>query len=378
MKFLIYNYLELDELPPAITLLKILLEQGHEITYISAYDNSEYADLLKGKIKFYSILPMKKDENIVEGNSLLSKIRRTLQYMYRARKIMYSGCSLKKFYSDDAQLWVLHGYTAQKLGKILFKYPYWLTWYELDHGIFQNSENFIKDMLINAQKVIVPEYCRAHILNATLKLKEFPYIISNKPYEYKLEFNQESEDIIDRLKKFHEEGKKIVLYSGIFLPERKLDTIIEALSDVDNVCLVFMGRESDYLHELQEKYPTRFTYLGFIKPPYHLEVQKYCDIGILTYVADSGSINPIFCAPNKIFEYARLGMPTLCNDIPGLKYTVETSNMGYCCDINDKNSIREKINLIIKNYNELSKNSIEFYKNTDVSSEVSGLLYEKK
>lgn len=103
-----------------------------------------------------------------------------------------------------------------------------------------------------------------------------------------------------------------------------------------------MGRESDYLHELQKEYPNGFEYLGFIKPPHHLAIQKYCDIGILTYVSDTGSINPIFCAPNKIFEYARLGMPMLCNDIPGLKYTVESSDMGYCCDINDTDDIQKK------------------------------------
>lgn len=294
MKFLIYNYLDLDELPPAITLLKILLEQGHEVKYISAYDNSEYADILKGNIEFRSVLPMKKGENIVEGDSLLKKIYRTCQYIYRARKIKYSGYSIKKNYKDDMQLWILHGYTASQLGKRLFNYSYWLTWYELEHSIFQRKNNFIKKMLVNAQKVIVPEYCRAHILNATLKLKEFPHIISNKPYEYVLDTRSENKDVIKRLKKIHEQGKKIILYSGIFLSERKLDTIIQALSNNEKVRLVLMGRESDYLHELQKKYKDGFEYLGFTKPPYHLEVQKYCDIGILTYVADCGSINPIF------------------------------------------------------------------------------------
>lgn len=228
-------------MPPAITLLKILLEQGHEIVYISAYDNSEYADILKGNIEFRSILPMKKDANIVEGNSLFSKIRRTCQYIYRARRIKYSGYFIKNNYSDDMQLWILHGYTASNLGKPLFKYSYWLTWYELDHSIFQYKDNFIKDMLVNAEKVVVPEYCRAHILNSTLKLKEFPHIISNKPYEYTLDVNEESTNVIQELIKISRTGKKIILYSGIFLPERKLDTIIQALLDNNKVQLVSYG-----------------------------------------------------------------------------------------------------------------------------------------
>ena len=86
--------------------------------------------------------------------------------------------------------------------------------------------------------------------------------------------------------------------------------------------MVLAGRESDYLKELLIKYPD-VKYLGFTVPPKHLSIVKLADIGILTYVADSGSINPVFCAPNKIWEYAKYGIPMLCNDIPGLKYTVE-------------------------------------------------------
>lgn len=68
----------------------------------------------------------------------------------------------------------------------------------------------------------------------------------------------------------------------------------------------------------------------------------------------------------------------LCNDIPGLKYSVENSKMGYCCDINNASDIQKKVDLILYNYDELSKNAIKFNAQTNVSREVEELLYEQK
>ncbi len=107
------------------------------------------------------------------------------------------------------------------------------------------------------------------------------------------------------------------------------------------VCNCVNGGCSPYLLELLEQFPET-QYLGFYQPPGHLELIKCADIGILTYVADQGSINPVYCAPNKIWEYAKFGIPMLCNDIPGLRYTVEAYRMGRCCDIGSVEDIKKK------------------------------------
>ena len=44
----------------------------------------------------------------------------------------------------------------------------------------------------------------------------------------------------------------------------------------------------------------------------------------------SAPINAVFCAPNKVYEFAGFGIPMLCNDNPGLKYTVEYGGFGVC------------------------------------------------
>ena len=74
----------------------------------------------------------------------------------------------------------------------------------------------------------------------------------------------------------------------------------------------------------------RFEDLGSVKPPHHLEVASHADVTYISYVANNHSINAVFCAPNKVYEFAGFGIPMLCNDNPGLKYTVEYEGMGVC------------------------------------------------
>ena len=156
--------------------------------------------------------------------------------------------------------------------------------------------------------------------------------------------------------------------------ERKLDTIIQAvLRNPDKFILVLIGRKSAYLEELLTAYPD-VQYLGFINPPQHLSIIRYADIGILTYVADCGSINPVFCAPNKSWEYAKFGIPMICNDIPGLKYNIEYNGIGYCCDIDSVDDIESKLLQIRDNYNFLSQNALEYYNSINVDTLILDIL----
>lgn len=75
-----------------------------------------------------------------------------------------------------------------------------------------------------------------------------------------------------------------------------------------------MGRGSDYYDDLRSRYASeRVLFVPFIRPPHHLQVTRLASIGVLSYFPDPSSlaavINPLYCAPNKIFEYARYGVP---------------------------------------------------------------------
>lgn len=364
MKVVLVSFLHLDELPPMMTVLKVL-SKVYKIVYIGVDDFTDvYRDLYGDKVEFVNIIDWKSPV----GNGLLPRCIRYLQVKEKAIKYKAANSIIEKYYDEGDILWVHHEYTLMSLKRL--KIPYYLTMYELHPDLFRNKSE-LKNRVKSAQKVIVPEYARAAIVKACVGLENMPLVVQNKPYDYDhLVTALDKNPMIEIAQKAHAENKRIVLYSGIFLRERKLDTIIEAVQHLkDKFEIVLVGRKSPYLEELLRKYPN-VIYLGFFNPPHHLEVIEKADVGILTYVADSGSINPVFCAPNKIWEYARYGIPMICNDIPGLKYTVEYNGLGYCCDINSVECICDTLNKISDHYELLSEKAHSYYKTVDIEADI--------
>ncbi len=368
MKIIIISFMHLDELPPVISLLKVLSNK-FDVLYLGVDDyNNVYKKLFNDKVRFINVLP-KINLNIINfwprlKNALYRRIRKF--YLKRSNRFILTNCN-----SDDL-LWVQHEITLEYLKNL--DIPYYFTMYELPKFLFQDNSK-LKNKVKKSKKIIVPDYCRASIVQACLGLQNLPFILPNKPYEFELETTDSKKSIIEKIfEKEKTAGRRIVLYSGIFLRERKLEPFIDAINLMkDRFTLFLIGRKSEYLEELLNKYQN-VKYLGFYTPPCHLSIIKKADIGILTYVADSGSINPVFCAPNKIWEYTKFGLPVLCNDIPGLKYSVEMNHFGYCCDINSTASICNYLDLIDKNYNQLSFNAKQYYSSIDINKIVDNIL----
>ena len=371
MKIIMSCFLHLDELPPAMTLIKELTEQGYEIDYYGVDESSErLCSLFNHKVTFHKCAMEMEDQvpNL--------KVRIKNAIARRAIKLLYRRIAkqMEEAYVSGDVVWVLHEYTLEMLGPTIEKLPFYLTMYELPDDLFLPI-SALKERMKLAKKIIVPEYTRAAIVQACLGLVEMPYILPNKPYEFPADdYHLEENPIKALAEEAHRAGKKIILYSGIFLRERKLEPFIHAIMNhQDKYELLLIGRWSEYLEELLQNYPA-IKYLGFVNPPKHLDMIRYADIGILTYVADAGSINPVFCAPNKTWEYAKFGIPMICNDIPGLKFTVEANRFGYCCDINNVTDIEQKLELICENYEEMTENSYCYYHTVDVSTLVRNIL----
>lgn len=370
MKIILVCFLHLDELPPLMTAIKVLAEK-HRIFYIGVDDyNESYQELFGNNVEFINIL----GREAKAGSNIKSRIDRFLYWRIYPLYLAKANAVVKYNYNSDDLLWIHHEYTLMHMRKL--NIPYYLTMYELHPDLFK-PDCELKKRIKMADKVVVPEYARAAIVQACVRLKKLPNIIPNKPYEYELSATELDDNPMQKLmQSAHAEGRKIILYSGIFLRERKLDTFIEAVQRLsDKYVIVLVGRKSEYLDELIKKYPV-VKYLGFYNPPLHLSIIEKADVGILTYVADSGSINSVFCAPNKIWEYAKFGIPMICNDIPGLKYTVEYNNLGYCCDVNSIDSICDALNNIYDHYEELSENALDFYKTVDVKRDILKLIGE--
>ena len=169
------------------------------------------------------------------------------------------------------------------------------------------------------------------------------------------------------------QDKKIILYQGQIYKERDLTSIAKAMNLISNdFLLLLLGNDKDGSLKKLSSINSNFIHIPFVDPPDHLLITSHAYIGIATY--DDSSLNNVFCAPNKIYEYSGFGIPMLCRDIPGLKYTVEKSNSGICVDTNDSNAIVNAINRIDKNYEEFSRNANAFYDDTNMENNFNNVI----
>lgn len=378
MKILLINFIEFYELPPAKSLLQMLIDQGHTVSVITLakedYLSEQYSE--NKNVQFCNLVENKTTIQITKPQNLLDKVVNKFRYVLSSNLTVASyKAKLQKFETvvkESDLVWVLHEYTAKIVGDFIKENArdYFLTVYELDSNSSHNVE--LIEFARSAKRVIVPEYCRAHIIKAWWKLDKLPIVLPNKPYGevFFKDHNLELERKLDQLA-----NRKIVLYQGILTPERKIDNFIEAVSSMgDDYVFAVMGHPSPYLEFLQDKYQDKFVYLGYAFPPEHLLVTQKAFIGVLSYVATSQSINPLFCAPNKTFEYAKFSIPMIGNDIPGLKYTLDYYQMGKCVDENNVQEIVESIKVIEENYEIYRLNAKRYYDSTDTMTIVGSAL----
>ena len=135
---------------------------------------------------------------------------------------------------------------------------------------------------------------------------------------------------------------------------------------------------SDKAPELGGDIPENFMHVPFIAPPFHLAVTAAADIGVLVYVSGGkssySSLNPVYCAPNKIWEYAKFGVPMIANDNPALEYEFNTNGIGYCAKELSNAEILAALEKIDAAYDEMSAKARVFYAQYDVKAEIERLL----
>ena len=349
---------EVTYLPPFMAILDSLCDE-FDLKVISNETKESRAKLINwynGKgVEFIETTPKE------EGQSFLlrlkNRIHKDLGISTRFHK---EALKLINTFSYDL-LWIIHEETAYEFRKNLNGKRYLLSFYELnDHR--RDFLGQIRPVALNAVEVIVPEYNRACILRVWMKLDKSPTVIPNKPLNHPRHRNIRN-SYSEQL-----DGKKIVLYQGYINRSRNLDKVCEAVKDMPGYCIVLMGKgDTSYINELKQKYP-QIIHISFIAPPEHLYVTSWAHIAIVKY--DFVVLNAIFCAPNKTWEYTGFGIPVLCHDIPGLRYTIGQYKAGVCTDMDDTDSIKAAITEIDGNYEEYSKNAITFYNSCNIKQEI--------
>ena len=140
-------------------------------------------------------------------------------------------------------------------------------------------------------------------------------------------------------------------------------------------CVVTMPA-TDMARERLAQYDNAFV-LPFVPAPGHLAVTSHATVGLAFYSEETEDffkrLNPIYCAPTKIYEYAGFGIPTLGNRLPGLLDTIERAGAGICCDLT-VDSILDAADRLINDIEAFSQRATAFFDGTDLEGQIQAVL----
>jgi hypothetical protein len=171
-----------------------------------------------------------------------------------------------------------------------------------------------------ADHIIVPEENRAWLTYFLAKLPEKPWYLPNIPLIPSFSVSE----IPATLQHLQAGNKIIIFYSGLIdFYSRCLDELMSALLLLDNrYCLVIMpGRNPD--QTLIRKVESNAKNIGVgervflidsMPAPMHLSVLRYASVGIGLY--RPSSLNQVYAAPNRIYEFTAFGVPVILPDFP--------------------------------------------------------------
>lgn len=366
--------------PPVLSIINVLLELGIKVVHIGDYSDSIQKDNLMSRgVEFLPTIKYRVDVSPLRKVYQLLKFKSQVNSYLNDRNI-----------SGGDYIWIFKSENLCLLDNLVFKYntiihqfefenPK-LNWkYRMMNPFFSMSKAFLA-----ARKVISCEYNRAQITKGLLNLKEMPFVLPNKPYIPECDLSGGVPDDVANLVSDIEcriKDKKVILYQGVFLEDRNLEEFCQAMEHMtDDYRLLLMGGESDMYRDLKRRYNSdKIIFVPFIKPPYHLLITKLAHIGVLSYVPSSTNfadvVNPLYCAPNKIFEYTKFGIPMLANDIPGLYYIFLEFQCGVCLKYPIlPSSIKDTVTVLFNNYDSFSKNARRYYESVDLKDSISKLL----
>lgn len=300
-------------LPPVMSLLQVLLEKSdYRVAFISTTTSQ-----LKGPDGKFT-------EFINSTPSSRNPLVKTWQYLsFR----FFAIRTLEQHANESDTVWYASLDTALALwgSSIYQRFAYILQLHEL-YDTHPRRLRLIAHIARRAKEVVVPEINRAGILQVWLRLQRRPTVIPNKPYHHPRKKHMEpTTELTRNILQRYNTDKHIILYQGHISSDRNLEPLAEAMKDLPDYELWLMGQDHGFADTLKQ-ISSNIKFLGYIPAPFHLELTSHATIGIINY--DPISLNNLFCAPNKIWEYSGFSIPFLGNDLATLKTICATWNCG--------------------------------------------------
>lgn len=381
-KIVVAHFNDVISYPPVINLVECLLKNGCSVVLISMNVFALPNRILKhSNFKCYEL-------NSYNTDNIISSVKQKIKLRSKAKNIV------KNEMRNSDIIWTTTDFTVRWLGDVLFSYKHVMQLMELIeyYPMYPRFSKYIKikypieKYAQRAWKVVVPEENRAYIQKVWWDLKDVPVVLPNKTYNVLLNEDDISEDIKEKLEIIKNEKRKVILYSGVLWFDRDFDSVVKAVKRLgDGYVLYIIGsipNEYKGKFELLLKENENIVYLGYIKAPNHLLVYKYAYIGLLPYKAGKiagynthiSELNALYCAPNKIFEYAAMGLPMIGSNVLGLKIPFEKYGIGFCCEDMNEERFCEAVIKITSRYEEMSAKCKKYFASLDLDNIIKNII----
>jgi len=333
MKFLIPMKRDIKQWPPLISLIRGLLQLGHEVDHYSYYCSREaLANATSENLRVFTCSDKNYpgNANVVIRANATWKSKRGLKNFLRISKQDYDFVWLGEWdYPDILKLLRRNNINCPII-------------YQLHE---YNPKRFQYCPLVD--HVVVPEENRAWMTYFNGHSKKVPIVLPNSPYDHPRDCTGQLDPTLRELRRV---GRRIVLYQGhMDLKKRCLLEMIRAIALTPEE-FVLAILPAKLTNDLQQKMEAEALKLGvserlfFLKSqlaPRHLEVIGQADIGIGLYRPTS--LNQVYCAPNRLYEFTGFGIPVILPDFPGIAQLSSRYQGIRTCDPDNPSSIADAI-----------------------------------
>lgn len=371
---------KLAALPPMISLMNVLKTLGEKFVYIG-FDYPGQKELLENFGFPCRLLPFHYyyyRENPIRN--ILMKLHRPVTLLKRRQTLWQILKELEREY-PDMLLWSCEMRGAALLGDnaLRFGRRHISTLYELGDEAGKDWIGFDMARHYQSATFIECEYNRAHIIAAIRNLPRIPFVVPNKFHGQNTARKQTIPNHEVRSLVARWGDRRVFLYQGSVEADRRdLVFMIETLCKYFHECVIaVMARRNSCLDMLSRKH-SNLSLIPFMTAPSHLAVTSHAHIGIAVYNASTfgglSPLNAVYCAPNKIYEYAGFGIPTLGNNNPGLIYSVEANRAGECVREMNELQIVERARTLLDHYADYSSAARAFFDDVDLPSLIESVL----
>ncbi len=282
---------------------------------------------------------------------------------------------LDQLLRPDTILWIAGAETAVALGPALFRRKFVLHLFELYDREWR-FRIFLRRLVRNAALVVVPESNRGALVRLWYQPRMSPAVIPNKSFYSRPQIAAMSlagTGVEPATLQALFNQRRTLLYQGLIdLNERDLLPLARVMHQSRGEWqFVLMGHDLKSMDRIQRECPGA-VHVPFVPPPYHLKITELAFAGAVSY--SWNSLNSLYCAPNKIWEYALCRKPMLCNDVPGLVETVGRCEAGLCVDFNNEDSLSRALIQLVNEYPKFVRGSARLYDSFDAEQVFGELL----